>query len=243
MPVAQVRSIFSAARFALAAGAAIVLSLAMGTAYAGPATGTISGIVKYAAAAPKPKRIEITKDKDVCGRKPLFAQDLIVSKDGGIENAVVVLKGAKGKLKPGTVTFDQKGCEYLPHVLAFEAGGTVNVVNPDGILHSIHAYSGETSLFNKAQPSFKHSIQEKVDKPGVLKITCDVHDWMIGWWYVTDTPHFAVTNAKGEFTIEDVPPGDYTIEAWQEKLGTREQKIDVKAGAATTTDFTFKPKG
>jgi plastocyanin len=204
--------------------------------------GTISGTVKYDGTAPAPKKVEVTKDKEVCGLKPHFDEDLIVSSSGGIANAVVVLKDAKGTATPGQVKFDQKGCDYSPHVLAFPAGSTVDIMNDDGILHNIHTYSKVNPPFNMAQPKFKKEIQQKIDKPEIIKVSCDAHGWMHGWWYVTDTPYFAVTDDNGNFTIKDVPPGNYTIEVWQEKLGTQDQKVDVKAGAAATSNFSLKPK-
>jgi len=204
--------------------------------------GTITGTVKYDGTAPAPKKVEVTKDKEVCGLKPHFDEDLIVSSSGGIANAVVVLKDAKGTVTPGQVKFDQKGCDYQPHVLAFPAGSTVDIMNDDGILHNIHTYSKVNPPFNMAQPKFKKEIQQKIDKPEIIKVSCDAHGWMHGWWYVTDTPYFAVTDDNGNFTIKDVPPGNYTIEVWQEKLGTQDQKVDVKAGASATSNFSLKPK-
>jgi plastocyanin len=204
--------------------------------------GTISGTVKYDGTAPAQKKVEVTKDKEVCGLKPHFDEDLIVSSSGGIANAVVVLKDAKGTAKPEEVKFDQKGCDYQPHVLAFPAGSTVDIMNDDGILHNIHTYSKVNPPFNMAQPKFKKEIQQKIDKPEVIKVSCDAHGWMHGWWYATDTPYYAVTDDNGNFTIKDVPPGNYTIEVWQEKLGTQDQKVDVKAGASATSDFSMKPK-
>ena len=73
-------------------------------------------------------------------------------------------------------------------------------------------------------------------------MTCDAHGWMHGWWVATDTPYFAVTDDKGNFTIKDVPPGNYTVEVWQEKLGTADQKVDVKDGASASANFSLKPK-
>jgi plastocyanin len=230
-------------KVAITIAAFAAAALAAGVAPALADGGTISGTVKYGGTPPAPKKVEITKDKDVCGLKPHFEEDLEVDSSGGIANAVVVLKDAKGTAKPGDVTFDQKGCDYVPHVLAFPAGSTVNIVNSDGILHNIHTYSTKNPSFNMAQPKFKKVIKQKVDQPEVIKVTCDAHGWMRGWWYVTDTPYYAVTDDKGNFTIKDVPPGNYTIEVWQEKLGTDDQKVDVKAGQTATSNFTLKPKG
>ncbi|HYL57697.1 MAG TPA: carboxypeptidase regulatory-like domain-containing protein [Candidatus Acidoferrales bacterium] len=225
----------------VSACAGIALSMSVGAA-AYAAGGTISGTVKYAGSAPAPKKVEVTKDKEVCGLHQHFEEDLAVDSSGGIANAVVVVKGAKGDMKPGEVTFDQKGCDYVPHVLAFPAGSTVKIQNSDGILHNIHTYSTANPSFNMAQPKFKKVISQKVDKPEVIKVTCDAHGWMRGWWVATDTPYFAVTDDKGNFTIKDVPAGNYTVEVWQEKLGTEDQKVDVKDGASATANFSLKPK-
>jgi plastocyanin len=225
----------------LALGAAAVFSLGAYPAFA--AGGTISGTVKYQGTAPAPKKVEVTKDKEVCGLKPHFEEDLQVSGDGGIANAVVIVKGAKGAVKPEEVKFDQKGCDYVPHVLAFPAGSTVDIINSDGILHNIHTYSTVNPSFNMAQPKFKKVMKETVAKPEVIRVTCDAHGWMHGWWYSTDTPYYAVTDDKGNFSIKDVPPGNYTVEVWQEKLGTDDQKADVKDGATATVNFSLKPKG
>jgi len=230
-------------RVVLAACAGVALSMSVGASLASAAGGTISGTVKYEGTAPAPKAVEVTKDKEVCGLHQHFQEDLIVGSDGGIANAVVIVKGAKGDAKPGDVTFDQKGCDYVPHVLAFPAGSTVKIVNSDGILHNIHTYSEKNPSFNMAQPKFKKVIEQKVEKPEVIKVTCDAHGWMHGWWVATDTPYFAVTDDKGNYSIKDVPAGDYTVEVWQEKLGTDDQKASVKDGATATTNFSMKPKG
>ena len=229
-------------RVVLAACAGVALSMSVGASLASAAGGTISGTVKYDGTAPAPKPVEVTKDKEVCGLHKHFQEDLIVDSSGGIANAVVIVKGAKGDMKPGDVTFDQKGCDYVPHVLAFPAGSTVKIMNSDGILHNIHTYSTANPSFNMAQPKFKKVIEQKVEKPEVIKVTCDAHGWMHGWWVATDTPYFAVTDDKGNYSIKDVPAGDYTVEVWQEKLGTDDQKASVKDGATATTNFSLKPK-
>lgn len=230
-------------RVVLAACAGVALSMTAGASLASAAGGTISGTVKYDGTPPAPRKVEVTKDKDVCALHPHFDEELIVDSGGGIANAVVIVKGAKGDLKPGDVKFDQKGCDYTPHVLAFEAGSTVDIINSDGILHNIHTYSTKNPPFNMAQPKFKKVIQRKIDQPEVFKVSCDAHGWMHAWWVATDTPYFAVTDDKGNYSIAGVPPGNYTVEVWQEKLGTEDQKADVKDGATATTNFSLKPKG
>ena len=205
--------------------------------------GSITGTVKYDGSAPKPKSVDISKDKEVCGLKPHFEEDLIVGGDGGIANAIVYIADAKAEAKPETVDFDQKGCDYVPHVLAFPAGSTVKIKNDDGILHNIHTYSNDNPSINIAQPKFKKVVDVTVAKPELIRVTCDAHGWMHGWWFSASNPYYAVTDDKGNFTIKDVAPGDYTVTIWQEKLGKQEQKVTVKAGAPTTLDVSMKPKG
>jgi hypothetical protein len=207
--------------------------------------GEITGIVKYEGRPPKPQALEISKDLDVCGRHPAYDQSLIVGNTGGIANAVVTITDiSKGEApRPqAEVKFDQKGCEYVPHVAAFTAGSTVAIINSDGILHNIHTESTINPVIDIAQPGFKKVIKVRVAKPEAIKVSCDAHNWMEGWWYVTGNPYYAVTDASGRFTIKNVPPGTYPLQVWQEKLGTMSQKVTVKPGASITVGFTMKPK-
>lgn len=204
--------------------------------------GWITGTVKYEGTPPKPRPVDITKDKEVCGLKPHFEEDLIVGANGGIANAVVYVADAKAKPKPETVIFDQKGCDYEPHVLAFAAGSTIQIKNDDGILHNIHTYSTKNPPINIAQPQFKKVIAVKVEKPELIKVTCDAHGWIKGWWFSAANPYYAVTDKNGNFTIKDVPPGNYEVTVWQEKLGEQKHQVSVKAGAPTTLDVSMKPK-
>jgi plastocyanin len=205
--------------------------------------GTISGVVKFEGPPPKPQVVQITKDKEVCGAKPTYNEDLVVDSGGGIRYAVATItdisKGAP--VKPEEAKFDQIMCRYTPHVLAFPAGSTVDVINSDGILHNVHTYPGVNPPVNMAQPGFKKVMPVVVEKPDVIKVTCDAHGWMKGWWYVTANPYYAVTDEHGEFTIRNVPPGTYTLEVWQEELDKETQRVSVKPGQTTNVTFAFKP--
>src|SRR5207249_3076529 len=81
------------------------------------------------------------------------------------------------------------------------------------IQHNIHTYSTANPTINKAQPKFKKVMTEKLEKPEYVKLTCDVHSWMLGWVAVTPGPA-AVTDANGVAKIENVPPGKQTVEVW-----------------------------
>ena len=226
----------------------IVLSAAM---FALPATsmaqykggdvkdgGSISGTVKFKGTAPAPKKLEVSKDKEVCGKSPKVDQSLVVN-NGNLANAVVTITDIKTgkKIDAKKVTLDQKGCEYQPHVLAFPVGTTVEILNPDGILHNVHSYSKANSPFNMAQPKFKKTLDVKIDKPEAIEVKCDVHGWMHGWLVATESPYVAVTDNSGNFKLTDVPAGSYTMEVWHEKLGKNTQKVTVKAKEDAKVSF------
>ncbi|OGQ77123.1 MAG: hypothetical protein A3G94_07865 [Deltaproteobacteria bacterium RIFCSPLOWO2_12_FULL_60_16] len=200
--------------------------------------GSVSGVVKFKGAAPAPKKLEITKDKEVCAKSGKTDPSLIVS-GGNLVNAVVTITDInKGKkMEPQKVKLDQNGCEYKPHVLAMAAGSSVDILNPDGILHNVHSYSKANSPFNMAQPKFKKTITVKVDKPEVINLKCDVHGWMNAWLFVAANPYFSVTDNSGGFKLTDVPAGTYNVEVWHETLGKASQKVTVKAKADTKVSF------
>lgn len=200
--------------------------------------GSISGTVKFKGTAPAPKKLEVSKDKEVCGKSPKVDQSLVVN-NGNLANAVVTITDIKTgkKIDAKKVTLDQKGCEYQPHVLAFPVGTTVEILNPDGILHNVHSYSKANSPFNMAQPKFKKTLDVKIDKPEAIEVKCDVHGWMQGWLVATESPYVAVTDNSGNFKLTDVPPGSYTVEVWHEKLGKNTQKVSVKAKEDAKVSF------
>jgi plastocyanin len=203
--------------------------------------GTLAGTVEYQGRAPVPARIEVTKDTKVCGTEKT-SPDLLVGPDGGLENAVVVVQASRGKAMPppSTVEFDQKGCEYHPHILAFPAGSTVTVLNSDGVLHNVHVESTVNPEANRAMPGFEKRIEWKVDKPEwPIPVTCDVHPWMHAYWLSMDEPYYAVTDEHGRFSIGDIPPGDYEVEIWHETLGKKTEKVHIPAGGTVTVDWSL----
>jgi plastocyanin len=205
--------------------------------------GSISGTVKFKGTAPAPKKLDVGKDKEVCAKTPKMDQTLVVN-GGNLANAVITItdiqKGKKIEVKK--VTLDQNGCEYHPHVLAFPAGSTIEILNPDGILHNIHSYSKVNSPFNQAQPKFKKTLDVKIEKPEAVEVKCDVHGWMHGWLVATENPYFAVTDNSGNFKLTDVPAGSYTVEVWHEKLGKSSQKVTVKAKEEAKVNFEIAGK-
>jgi plastocyanin len=224
-----------AAFVALALVAAAAL-LAWGPGSAGAqGGGTIEASVTYAGAAVIEK-LKVNKDTEKCGTEAAI-EKVVVGGNKGLANAVVSVLGAKGATAV-KATIDQKGCKFVPHVVVM-APGQIDIKNSDDILHNIHTYSTANASINKAQPKFKKVMTEKFEKPEVIKITCDVHSWMLGWIAVVPGPA-GVTDPSGAVKIENVPPGKHTVEVWHETLGKQTKDVEVKAGQTVKVAFEMK---
>ncbi|MBM4255981.1 MAG: hypothetical protein FJ147_08800 [Deltaproteobacteria bacterium] len=191
--------------------------------------GSITGTVTFVGTLPVGMLVTISKDQEICGKTEKKDETLIVGPNRGIQNVVVSLVDIKRGKRFTTkdVVLDQKECRYAPHVLLVPAGGTVTILNNDGILHNLHSYSSKNPPFNKAQPKFKKSIKETFREPEIVKLTCDAHAWMIGWLVIHEHPYYAITDSAGGFLLSDVPPGEYNIKVWHESLGEKVTPVNV----------------
>ena len=149
----------------------------------------------------------------------------------------VVVPGAK--VEPGRATLDQQRCRFVPHVVAVPVGSTLDVLNGDDLLHGVHGHAGPATVFNLPMPFKGQKKSQVLARPGIVRVGCDVHDWMSAWIAVLDVPHFAVTDARGRFSIPDVPPGTWTAIAWHERLGERVGSVTVPASGAATLDLSY----
>jgi plastocyanin len=207
---------------------------------ASAAGGTIAGTVKFAGDPPPPQQISVTKDLQACGKEPIYDESLMVDQaTRGIKWAVVKVEGAKGKWNGKQATIDQQVCKFRPHVLVTPPG-KITVLNSDGVLHNFRTTSTKNPPLNRAQPGFRKQMEVELKQVENVKVTCDAHPWMAAWIVVSDHPYVAVTDEKGNFKIENVPPGSYTLEVWQETLGTTTQQVTVKAGETVSASFTLK---
>jgi plastocyanin len=212
--------------------ALILILLAAPAAWAGD----VKGSIKFTGAVPDLKPLLVTRDQVACG-KSVPDETIEVSK-GKLANVVVTVKGAP--TQPGTtqVVIDQHKCQYRPHVQAAAAGSGLQIVNSDAVLHNIHGYLGQVTTFNVAMPLKDQKVTKMLNKPGVVRVKCDVHAWMGAFVVVVDGPA-AVSGADGAFEIKGVPPGTYTVTAWHEKLGEKTAQVTVPASGAAALDFSF----
>jgi hypothetical protein len=190
------------------------------------ANGTVSGTVRVEHAPAKPPAVKIGKDATVCGREAA-SEALLIGAEGALANAVVWLADVKGAGPPGptpNAAIDQVGCRYTPHVQAVTVGTALNLLNNDAVLHNVRGTIGAgggspMTVFNVAMPFKGQRLPTVLKKPGVMKLRCDAgHTWMGAYVHVFEHPWFAVTDAKGAFTIKDVPPGSYRLQVWHEPL-------------------------
>ena len=180
--------------------------------------------------------------------KPLPTTHFYVVGSGGeLADVVVSLKEAPvGTKSTGAsaepVVIDQKGCVYTPTILAVQTGQKVIVKNSDPCVHNVHTVPTVNDSVNQVQMPGGADLTFTFDKPEpFLKFQCDVHPWMFAWVSVFDHPYFAVSGKDGKFTIKNVPPGKYTLQAVHRKLGTQTAEIEVKAdGAAQNFNFEVK---
>jgi plastocyanin len=190
--------------------------------------GAIKGKVVYTGSVPTPKKVDITIDQYVCGNTK-DAGDLLLSPQKEVRNAVVWLEnppaGAPAAV-PEKTEMDQNGCVFIPRVVIVPAGGTVDFLNSDRLLHNIHATPKFNVSFNRTQPKSR-TIPITFEKPEIVRINCDLHSWMIGWVVVAAHPFYAITGADGQFNFDNLPPGQYKLQIWHERLGTVPANVTV----------------
>lgn len=214
--------------------------------------GEITGTITLKGTPPAEKDITPLKQDPTCGKfhatmpKTKF---YVVGANSGLADVVVSLKDISGKSTGASAApalLDQKGCEYIPAIIAIQTGQKLNVKNSDPVLHNVHAQpdpkSGNKEQ-NLAQLAGSPDLSFTFAKPEqFLKFKCDVHPWMFAWVSVFDHPYFAVSGKDGTFKIANVPPGKYILEAAHRKAGTITQEIEVKEGAPLKVDLSLDAK-
>src|ERR1700722_9581091 len=214
--------------------------------------GKITGTVKLDGTAPHMKGIDMSKDP-YCSKAhandPGKMETYVVGSGGGLENVVVyITEGLTGPAATQTATtepvFDQKNCMYTPHVLALDVDQKFKVTTSDQTTHNIHPLPNPMTgniPWNQSQPPGAAPVEKSWKAPEVIPVQCNIHPWMHGWFVVVKGP-YATSDSNGAYTINNVPPGSYTVTAWQEAAGTQTQKVTVAAGGAGSANFTFKAK-
>jgi len=212
--------------------------------------GDVTGTITFKGAAPAERELTPIKDDPNCaamypGGLPK-TKFYVVDANGNLADVIVTIKGVAGAASTGAsaapLVLDQKGCLYVPQIIAVQTGQKLVVKNSDPCVHNVHTKPTANPESNQVQMPGGADLTYTFDKAEpFLKFQCDVHPWMFAWVTVVDHPYFAVSGADGKFTIKNVPAGKYTIEATHRKLGTQTAEIEVKADGATQS-FAFEKK-
>jgi hypothetical protein len=200
-------------------------------------TVTVSGTVKLNGPVPKAKVNKALLADPACAgcqKGEPMKDDLVVDDSGGVRWAIVyVKKGLEGKKfdpPADAVVFDQVGCTYVPHVAGAMVGQKVTYKNSDPLLHNVKGLPFANKEFNYGQVQGSSNDVRFTAPELPVKVVCNVHPFMASFVGVFEHPFYAVTDAAGNFEIKNLPPGNYVIGVWHEKLQGAEQNIEAKEG-------------
>src|SRR5271168_1910871 len=226
--------------------AGLAMLVAVTVTAAGPGAGTISGKITYEGTPAKQKTIDMSKEPS-CAKEhatPITTETVVTGAGNTLANVVVYISaGAPDEPAPSTAAnFVQKGCQYLPHMLAFQVGQELKISNDDQTSHNIHPLAKINREWNKSQPPGTPPITDKYDKPEMIHVKCNIHPWMSGTFAVLKNSHYAVSGADGGFKLPNLPPGKYTVSAWHEPDQELTQDVVISGSEAKTISFVFKAK-
>ena len=212
-------------------------------------SGSIVGRVRVEGQLPKPTHISMSADPSCVKLHPGAAsnEDYVTGSGGTLGNVVVFVSDGLGnrtfEVPTEPVIVEQSGCMYQPHVLALRANQKLRMVNRDSTTHNVHPVPANNREWNKAEPAGSALEETFAREEIAIPVKCNVHPWMRSYIAVFKHPFFAVTSKDGSFDLSNVPPGEYTVQAWHEKLGTTTPKLTVLAGQSQNIDFVFKSSG
>lgn len=214
--------------------------------------GTVTGTIKLEGTAPVMKTINMTADVYCVSQHasaPAKDESVVVGPGGTLANAVVYIQDdvSNGlsskysfKVPSDPAKIDQKGCQYHPHVTAMMAGQTLEVTNSDNTTHNIHPVPKDNREWNQSQPPGAAPLMEVFSRPeDAIPVKCNVHPWMKSYIFVFKNPYFSVTGPDGKYSIANLPPGTYTVIAWQEQYGMVTQQVTIGAKESKSVDLSF----
>lgn len=217
--------------------------------------GTITGKVSLKGAVPEPRVFPLAlypfgpycnKNKLISdGKGNVRISEFSVAADGGMKDVVVAVEEVKrGKpFKPIVAKLVAKDCEFLPFVSIVQNNGTFVMKNEDPIIHNAQLYQAEKGNLLLTVPNPPHSTGtfpihfEKHKR--IYQMICGMHEFMQTWGFAVDNPYYALSDADGNFSIDQLPPGEYEVIAWRPHFKPIEKEITVTANKTVSINFDF----
>jgi len=210
-------------------------------------TGSINGTVTLDGAPPALKPIDMSASAAcvTANPSPVAPPTVVTSPQGALANVVIYVKDGLGNYKFDTpsdpVVLSQKNCMYEPHVVALMTNQPFEIANNDPTMHNVHPMPKHNRQWSTSQPVGSAPLKSTFARTEfAIPVLCNVHPWMRAFVFVFDHPYFAVTSKTGTFELRNLPPGTYTIEAWQENYGTQDQTVTIGPKESKAVSFTFK---
>lgn len=209
--------------------------------------GKISGQIVYKSDPPAESKVLISKDNHHCGDGHVNPDPTILTTEGQVYRAVVAIEkissGKPWQSKPDSPQIVQEKCTFKPYIQVARKLAELTIINKDPLLHNIHTYEligrARRSMFNIAQPQAgqidKQSL--KTRRSNLIEIDCDAHNWMSAWIYLSDHPYVAITDEQGRYTLDNVPPGEYSIITWHPVIGKGVGPANVSPNSSLTLDI------
>ena len=208
------------------------------------AGGTVAGKVTFTGTAPRMKPIDMAKEPSCATQHatPVMTETVVTGTGNTLENVVVyVSAGDQGAAAASqAVRYDQKGCEYIPHVAVLQVNQPMEISNDDQTSHNIHPLAKVNEEWNRSQPPGTPPLKVTFSKAEFIPVKCNVHPWMHGYFVVLNTSHYGISGGDGKFSLTGLAPGKYTLTAWHERFGTQTQEVTVGATGAAEANFVFK---
>ncbi len=189
-------------------------------------------------------RVELGRSPAANARRPGVG-DLGASPrpDAEPRRAVVYLeaapRGAFEQTEPGRAVMDQRNETFVPHLLAVTTGTVVDFPNSDRIYHNVFSLS-KVARFDLGRYAVGRSKAVRFDRPGIVRVFCDIHSHMNAFILVFSHPFFAVTDTEGRYRIDRVPRGTYSVIAWQEGAASDPRQVTLPEGGTTELDFPLR---
>jgi hypothetical protein len=205
---------------------------------------TLSGTITLTGKRPKPLIIDMMADPNCYGVNPDPKTEWMVGNKGKLANVLVyviseALDTYTFELPTSPAVLEHQGCRYVPHLLGMRVGQPLLVFNRDPTTHNTHPTTVNNKEWNKSQPVDSSPIRVTFDRAEIIPFRDNQHPWEKAYVGLFNHPFFAVSDESGNYRIEGVPPGHYTVVARHERLGEKTVEITFVPGEATDISFNF----